>query len=77
MDRKRGYVQIGRLEQRIAPFTNLRLGRLMDRHLHLYQTVTFDNGCEFHGYKQIEQSSEVRFYFTTRTTRESAAPMKS
>jgi transposase, IS30 family len=65
VDRKSGYVQIGRLEQRTVPFTNQRLGKLMDRHPERYQTITADNGCEFHGYKQIEQHREARFYFAT------------
>ena len=65
VDRKSGYVQIGRLEQRTIPFTNQRLSKLMDRHPDRYQTITSDNGCEFHGYKQIEQHREVKFYFAT------------
>ena len=26
-------------------------------------TITADNGCEFHGYKEVEASHKVKFYF--------------
>lgn len=65
VDRKSGFVQIGRLEQRTVPETNCRLGKLMARHPGLYETITSDNGCEFHGYKLVESRSRVKFYFAT------------
>ena len=65
VDRKIGFVQIGRLKQRTVLETNSRLGKLMERHPGTYETITSDNGCEFHGYKQVEQLSGVRFYFAT------------
>jgi len=27
------------------------------------KTITADNGCEFHGYKEVEEKTGVRFYF--------------
>jgi hypothetical protein len=30
-----------------------------------FQTITSDNGTEFHGYAQIEAASPVKFYFAT------------
>lgn len=29
------------------------------------KTITLDNGTEFHGYKDVEQSTGVKFYFAT------------
>jgi IS30 family transposase len=65
VDRKSGFVQIGRLAQRTIEETNRRLLKLMARHPGCYQTITSDNGCEFHGYKEVEAKSEVKFYFAT------------
>jgi transposase, IS30 family len=65
VDRKSGFVQIGRLEQRTVPETNRRLGKLMARYPGSYETITSDNGCEFHGYKRVEERSGVMFYFAT------------
>jgi len=38
---------------------------LMRRHPEKFQTITSDNGTEFHGYAQIEAASPVKFYFAT------------
>lgn len=65
VDRKSGFVQIGWLAQRTVEETNRRLLKLMARHPGRYQTITSDNGCEFHGYKQVEAQSGVEFYFAT------------
>jgi transposase, IS30 family len=65
VDRKSGYVQIGLLNQRTAWETNWRLSKLMARHPGRYATITSDNGCEFHSYREIEMKSEVLFYFAT------------
>lgn len=61
LDRKSGFVQIGRLAQRTIGETNSRLLKLMARHPGRYETITSDNGCEFHGYKQVEEMSPVKF----------------
>ncbi len=37
--------------------------RLIPRYPSQYRTITADNGCEFHGYRDIEKAFEVRFYF--------------
>ena len=65
VDRKSGFVQIGRLAQRTIEETNQRLLKLMARFPGRYETITSDNGCEFHGYKQVEAKSRVKFYFAT------------
>jgi IS30 family transposase len=63
VDRRSGYVQIGHLHRCTAWETNWRLGKLMARHPGCYHTITSDNGCEFHGYREVEDVSATRFYF--------------
>ena len=63
VDRKTGYVMIGKLAARTIQQTNRRLRMLADRHPEKFQTITADNGCEFHGYEQVEESHGIRFYF--------------
>ena len=65
VDRKKGYVMIGKLEARTVQATNRRAVRLINdaaRHTH---TVTADNGTEFHGYDEIEAATGSIFYFAT------------
>ena len=65
VDRKTGYVMIGKLEARTVEATNRRAVRLINdaaRHTH---TVTADNGTEFHGYDEIEAATGSIFYFAT------------
>lgn len=63
VDRKTGYVMIGQLNARTVLATNARLKLLMKRCKNRFLTITSDNGSEFHGYKKIEKSSNVKFYF--------------
>jgi IS30 family transposase len=63
VDRKTGYVMIGKLAARTVEQTNRRLRMLAERHPGKFQTITADNGCEFHGYEQVEESHGIRFYF--------------
>jgi IS30 family transposase len=63
VDRKTGYVQIGKLAARTIEETNGRLKSLMARDSERYRTITSDNGCEFHGYKDVESGHRVKFYF--------------
>lgn len=63
VDRKTGFVQIGKLASRTIEATNARLEELMSRDIERYLTITSDNGCEFHGYKEVEAKHKVRFYF--------------
>ena len=65
VDRKTGYVMIGKLEARTVQAINRRAVRLINnaaRHTH---TVTADNGTEFHGYDEIEAATGSTFYFAT------------
>lgn len=63
VERKTGYVLIGKLEARTAQATNRRAIPLLRPHR--VRTVTADNGTEFHSYKDIEAATGVRFYFAT------------
>jgi IS30 family transposase len=63
VERVSGYVLIGKLEARTVEQTVLRGCRLLVRHPGKFRTITADNGCEFHGYKQIESRRGVVFYF--------------
>ena len=63
VDRKTGYVLIGKLKARTATATNARLRMLMAKHPESFSTITADNGCEFHGYRDLEDQTSVEFYF--------------
>src|SRR6188768_1647577 len=65
VDRKTGYVLIGKLRARTKEHTNQRTLRLMRRHPRLFKTITADNGTEFHDYAAIEYATGVAFYFAT------------
>jgi IS30 family transposase len=63
VERKSGYLQIGKLTARNKEQTTGRTIELIRRHPDLFRTITADNGTEFHGYAQIEQATGVPFYF--------------
>jgi IS30 family transposase len=63
VERKTGYVMIGKLTARTIEQTNERLRMLVDRHPDKFRTITADNGCEFHGYEDVECTHGLEFYF--------------
>jgi IS30 family transposase len=63
VDRKTGYVLIGKLTARTASATNARLRMLMAKHPESFTTITSDNGCEFHAYRDLGEETSVEFYF--------------
>ena len=63
VDRKTGYVLIGKLKARTAAATNARLRMLMAKHHESFTTITADYGCEFHAYRDLEEETSVEFYF--------------
>lgn len=63
VDRKTGYTAIGQLDARTIAATNSRLSRILQRQPQRFRTITADNGCEFHGYKDIEENHDLTFYF--------------
>lgn len=65
VDRKTGYVFIGKLEDRTVKAANRRAISLIKRAPRRVHTITLDNGTEFHGYKEIEASTNATIYFAT------------
>ena len=65
VDRKTGYTLAGKLSSRTVAATNRRAKTLIRRSPRSVRTLTVDHGTEFHGYKDIEQATDVRFYFAT------------
>ncbi len=62
-ERKTGFVMIGKLRDRSTKSLNKKTKRLIGRDPLSFKTITADNGTEFHQYKEIERSANVRFYF--------------
>jgi IS30 family transposase len=65
VERKSGYLIIGKLQARTAAETNRALLGLMARNPGKMRTITADNGTEFHWYGEVEAVSPVKFYFAT------------
>ena len=65
VERKSGYLLLGKLPARTAAATNRALLDLLARHPGRMRTITADNGTEFHWYGQVEALSPVKFYFAT------------
>ena len=65
VDRRTGYLLIGKLEARNAALTARRAISLIRNAPSPVRTVTVDNGTEFHSYKDIEAATGTRFYFAT------------
>ena len=63
VERKSGYVEIGKIKAVTMEEANRSLLKLIGRNLWSYETITADNGAEFHGYRQIEAVTEIPFYF--------------
>lgn len=65
VERKSGYVIIGKLKDRTTRSLNQRCIQLLEREPARFKTITADNGTEFHQYPEIEAATGVRFYFAT------------
>ena len=65
VERKSGYVIIGKLKDRTTRSLNKRCIQLLEREAARFKTITADNGTEFHQYPEIEEVTGVRFYFAT------------
>ena len=63
VDRKTGYLEIGKLAARTTEQTTWRTIALINKSNRPFRTITADNGTEFHAYKEIEKATGVRFYF--------------
>jgi IS30 family transposase len=62
VERKTGLVLVGKLADRTAGGLSRRLARLI-RGAGRVETVTADNGTEFHDHKRVERLTGVTFYF--------------
>ncbi len=65
VERKTGYVAIGKLHARTTADVTQRTTHLIQRQPRPVRTITADNGTEFHGYSAIERATDTRFYFAT------------
>lgn len=65
VERKSGYVALGKLPRRTAPFVNRRLRQLIQRQPRPVRTLTVDHGTEFHSYATLEELVPTRFFFAT------------
>jgi IS30 family transposase len=65
VERKSGFTLIGKLKARTKEEATARTTKLIEQHWHWFKTITSDNGTEFHGYKQVELATGVKFYFAT------------
>jgi len=63
VDRKTRFTIIEKLKNKTTEEVNAHLIPLVKRYG--IKTITSDNGCEFHGYKEVEKAVKVRFYFAT------------
>lgn len=65
VERKTGYLMIGKLAARTARELTRRTIRMARRHVQKFATITADNGTEFHSYPTIEKAIGLKFYFAT------------
>jgi IS30 family transposase len=63
VDRKTGYVMIGKLFGRTTQATNRRATSLIRGAPRRTLSLTVDNGTEFHGFKALEQATGATIYF--------------
>jgi IS30 family transposase len=63
VERKTGYLIIGKLRDRGKQALTARVIALVRRHRGWFKTITADNGTEFHDYKKIERATGVPIYF--------------
>jgi IS30 family transposase len=65
VERKTGYTLIGKLKSRTVDELNWVTRKLIRNHQDKMHTITADNGTEFHGYSDLEDDTDVTFYFAT------------
>lgn len=61
IDRKARLVKIRKLKDKSAAEVNRKMLPIIRSHC--IKTITVDNGCEFHGYRDLEQATGVKFIF--------------
>ncbi len=65
VERKSGFVLIGKLKDRTTRSLNQRCIKLLHREPAKFKTITADNGTEFNRYPEIEKATGTQFYFAT------------
>jgi IS30 family transposase len=65
VERKSGLVIIGKLTSRTTAAVNARALSIIGPRRDLFETITADNGTEFHDYAAIERCTSTMFYFAT------------
>ena len=65
VERATGLALIGKMAARTVAELNRAAIAMIGRHPGRFQSITADNGTEFHGYKDIEAATGVIFYFAT------------
>ena len=65
VERKSGYLLVGKMRARTTAELNRATFALMCRHPERFRTITADNGTEFHDYRSLEAVTGVPFYFAT------------
>jgi len=65
VERSTGFVLIGKLPNRTVASLNRRAIELIRNSPAPFRTITADNGTEFHGYRAIEDATNVSIYFAT------------
>jgi IS30 family transposase len=63
VERKTGYVMIGKLPNKTASALNKKTIELIAEDPLGFKTITSDNGTEFHQYQAIEDCCRTKFYF--------------
>jgi IS30 family transposase len=65
VERATGFTLIGKMAARTVAELNRTAIEMIRRYPGRFQSITADNGTEFHGYKDIEAATGVIFYFAT------------
>jgi len=63
VERKSGANRIAKLNNRTAANVSAAIISIISSEPHLFKTITFDNGTEFHGYTEIEEATGIICYF--------------
>ena len=63
VERKSRFTIIGKLNQHTVSEVNRVACQLLAPYRDIVSSITFDNGTEFHGYKQLEQQLDCTAYF--------------
>lgn len=65
VERKTGLVRVGPIRRATKELTLARTIELLWPEKERVKTITADNGCEFHNYKDLEQALNTDVYFAT------------